>query len=190
VTSELVMDDVRLPAGAMLPGVEGLRGPLSCLNEARFGIIWGVMGAARACFQSSLDYATSRIQFDRPIASFQAVRHRLADSLVAIEAAGAATDAAAQAWEAVAHAGDGADPVSAFVLAGIAKALAGRGARTVARHCQQVLAGIGFTTEHGFHHHLRRVLALDGLLGDARTLTRELGETLVRERRLPAAPAL
>ncbi len=79
VTSELVMDDVRLPAGALLPGVQGLRGPLSCLNEARFGIVWGVMGAARACFESSLDYAKSRIQFDRPIASFQLTQKKLAD---------------------------------------------------------------------------------------------------------------
>jgi glutaryl-CoA dehydrogenase len=79
VTSELVMDDVRLPAGAMLPGVEGLRGPLSCLNEARFGIIWGVMGAARACFESALNYAKDRIQFDRPIASFQLTQKKLAD---------------------------------------------------------------------------------------------------------------
>src|SRR4051812_42139148 len=79
ITSELVMDDVRLPAGAMLPGVQGLRGPLSCLNEARFGIIWGVMGAARACFESSLEYAKSRIQFDRPIASFQLTQKKLAD---------------------------------------------------------------------------------------------------------------
>ncbi len=79
VTSELVMDDVRLPAGAVLPGVEGLRGPLSCLNEARFGIIWGVMGAARACFESSLNYAKTRIQFDRPIASFQLTQKKLAD---------------------------------------------------------------------------------------------------------------
>jgi glutaryl-CoA dehydrogenase len=79
VTSELVMDEVRLPAGAVLPGVEGLRGPLSCLNEARFGIIWGVMGAARACFESSLNYAKTRIQFDRPIASFQLIQKKLAD---------------------------------------------------------------------------------------------------------------
>jgi glutaryl-CoA dehydrogenase len=79
ITSELVMDDVRLPAGAMLPGVQGLRGPLSCLNEARFGIIWGVMGAARACFESSLEYSKSRIQFDRPIASFQLTQKKLAD---------------------------------------------------------------------------------------------------------------
>jgi glutaryl-CoA dehydrogenase len=79
VTSELVMDDVRLPAGAMLPEVRGLRGPLTCLNEARFGIIWGVMGAARACFESALNYAKERIQFDRPIASFQLTQKKLAD---------------------------------------------------------------------------------------------------------------
>ena len=79
VTSELVMDEVRLPAGAMLPEVKGLRGPLTCLNEARFGIIWGVMGAARSCFASSVDYAKTRIQFDRPIGSFQLVQKKLTD---------------------------------------------------------------------------------------------------------------
>ena len=79
VTSELVMDEVRLPAGAMLPEVKGLRGPLTCLNEARFGIIWGVMGAARSCFASALNYAKTRIQFDRPIGSFQLVQKKLAD---------------------------------------------------------------------------------------------------------------
>jgi glutaryl-CoA dehydrogenase len=79
VTSELVMDEVRLPATAVLPDVTGLRGPLTCLNEARFGIIWGVMGAARACFESSLNYAKTRIQFDRPIASFQLTQKKLAD---------------------------------------------------------------------------------------------------------------
>jgi glutaryl-CoA dehydrogenase len=79
VTSELVMDEVRLPAGAMLPEVKGLRGPLTCLNEARFGIIWGVMGAARSCFASAVDYAKTRIQFDRPIGSFQLVQKKLTD---------------------------------------------------------------------------------------------------------------
>jgi glutaryl-CoA dehydrogenase len=79
VTSELVLDDVRLPASAMLPGVKGLRGPLTCLNEARFGIVWGVMGAARACFASALAYAKERIQFERPIASFQLTQKKLAD---------------------------------------------------------------------------------------------------------------
>ena len=82
VTSELVLDDVRLPGDAVLPGVEGLKGPLSCLNEARYGIVWGVMGAARACFESALDYSKERIQFDRPIASFQLTQKKLADMAV------------------------------------------------------------------------------------------------------------
>jgi glutaryl-CoA dehydrogenase len=82
VTSELVLDDCRLPGDAVLPGVRGMRGPLSCLNEARYGIVWGAMGAARACFASALDYATSRVQFDRPIGGFQLTQQKLADMLV------------------------------------------------------------------------------------------------------------
>ena len=72
VTSELVLDDVRLPASAMLPGAAGLKAPLSCLDEARYGIVWGAMGAARACFATALNYAGTREQFDRPIASLPA----------------------------------------------------------------------------------------------------------------------
>jgi glutaryl-CoA dehydrogenase len=82
VTSELVMDEVRLPGAAMLPGVRGLRGPLSCLDEARYGIVWGSMGAARACFEAALAYATTREQFDRPIGAFQITQQKLADMAV------------------------------------------------------------------------------------------------------------
>jgi glutaryl-CoA dehydrogenase len=82
VTSELILDDCRLPGDAVLPGVQGMRGPLSCLNEARFGIIWGAMGAARACLASALAYATTRVQFDRPIGGFQLTQQKLADMLV------------------------------------------------------------------------------------------------------------
>jgi glutaryl-CoA dehydrogenase len=85
VTSELVMDDVRLPAGAALPGVEGLKGPLSCLNEARYGIVWGVMGAARACFESALNYSKEREQFGKPIGAFQLTQKKLADMALEIE---------------------------------------------------------------------------------------------------------
>src|SRR5918912_4634310 len=67
VTSELVLDDVRLPEDAVLPGVTGMRGPLSCLSEARYGILWGAVGAARTCFEAALEYAKSRPQFGRPI---------------------------------------------------------------------------------------------------------------------------
>jgi glutaryl-CoA dehydrogenase len=78
ITSELLLDDVRLPASAMLPEATSLRGPLSCLNEARYGIVWGAAGAARACFEAALDYSRERIQFERPIASFQLVQQKLA----------------------------------------------------------------------------------------------------------------
>jgi len=80
ITSELVLDDVRLPAEAMLPQARGLSGPLGCLNEARYGIVWGAMGAARDCLESTLAYAGSRIQFDRPIAGFQLTQAKIADS--------------------------------------------------------------------------------------------------------------
>ena len=80
ITSELVLDDVRLPAEAMLPEARGLSGPLGCLNEARYGIVWGAMGAARDCLESTLAYAASRIQFDRPIAGFQLTQAKIADS--------------------------------------------------------------------------------------------------------------
>jgi len=79
VTSELVLDEVRLPQEAVLPDVTGIRGPLSCLTEARFGIIWGAMGAARSCFQTALEYAKTRVQWGRPIGGFQLTQRKLAD---------------------------------------------------------------------------------------------------------------
>ncbi|GAA1874778.1 acyl-CoA dehydrogenase family protein [Pseudonocardia ailaonensis] len=78
-TSELSLDEVRLPGDAMLPGAQGLGGPLGCLNEARFGIVWGAVGAARDCLEATLEYAGSRVQFDRPIAGFQLTQAKLAD---------------------------------------------------------------------------------------------------------------
>ena len=79
VTSELVLEDVRLPADAVLPGVVGLRGPLSCLNEARFGIVFGTLGAARDSLQTAIDYSIDREQFDKPIAGYQLTQKKLAD---------------------------------------------------------------------------------------------------------------
>ncbi|MET0994314.1 MAG: acyl-CoA dehydrogenase family protein, partial [Mycobacterium sp.] len=78
VTSELILDEVRLPASAMLPEATSLRGPLSCLNEARYGIVWGAAGAARACLEAAVDYSTTRIQFGKPIASFQIQQQKMA----------------------------------------------------------------------------------------------------------------
>ena len=79
VTSELTLDDVRLPAGAVLPGVTGMRGPLSCLSEARYGIAWGAMGAARACYEAALAYSRERTMFGKPLAAFQLTQQKLAD---------------------------------------------------------------------------------------------------------------
>jgi hypothetical protein len=131
-----------------------------------------LVGAARQMLTLARDHAIDRVQFGRPIASFQAVRHRLADTLLAIESADAALTAA---WD------DGSPQA-----ASMAKAMAGRGSRLAARHCQQVLAGIGFTTEHPLHLYIRRVLVLDRMFGDARSLTRQLGRDLIETRRLPA----
>jgi glutaryl-CoA dehydrogenase len=82
VTSELVLDDVRLPDSLRLPEVSTMRGPLSCLNEARYGILWGAVGAARACYECALDYAVARHQFDVPIASFQLTQRKLVEMLL------------------------------------------------------------------------------------------------------------
>lgn len=138
---------------------------------AQRAIAYELVGASRRMLELAREHALTRVQFDRPIASFQAVRHRLAETLVAIEAADAALEAS---WL---------DPSQG--TAALAKAVAGRSARTAARHCQQVLAGIGFTTEHELHRHIRRVLILEQLFGGTRELTRALGEEALGRRRLP-----
>jgi len=84
VTSELILDDVRVPARDELPGAQGLKAPLSCLNEARYGIVWGVLGAAIACYRSALEYAKARVQFDRPIAGYQITQEKLVNMLTEI----------------------------------------------------------------------------------------------------------
>ena len=87
VTSELHFDDVKLPADAVLPGVTGLKGPLSCLSEARFGIVWGVTGAARSCLEAATEYATTREQFGRKIGGFQLTQAKLAWMLADLQRA-------------------------------------------------------------------------------------------------------
>jgi glutaryl-CoA dehydrogenase len=87
VTSELILDDVRLPASAQLPGTDSLRGPLACLNEARYGIVWGAAGAARACFEAALEYARERVAFGRPIAATQIQQQKLAQMALEVNRA-------------------------------------------------------------------------------------------------------
>ncbi len=84
ITSELVMADVRVPDENRLPGVQSLRGPLSCLNEARYGIVWGVVGAARACYEEALSYATERIVFEKPLTAYQLTQQKLAEMVLEI----------------------------------------------------------------------------------------------------------
>jgi hypothetical protein len=141
------------------------------VRRCQLALAHELAGASRAMLDLAREHALSRVQFDVPIASFQAIRHRLAETLVAIESAEAVLDAA---WH------DGSRDTAAM-----AKALAGRAARTTARHSQQVLAGIGFTLEHPFHRYFRRILVLDELFGSARSLTKALGDDVLRTRRTP-----
>jgi hypothetical protein len=146
------------------------------LAAGRLALATELTAASRAMLDLARDHAVNRIQFGKPIASFQAVRHRLADSLIATASAEAAVDAG---WE-------DATPYTATM----AKVIAGRSAHTVARHAQQVLAGMGFTSEHPFHRYLRRVLVLDRLLGSATELSTAMGQVAIRYREIPAMLAL
>ena len=140
------------------------------LAAGRRALGWWLVGSSRAMLELARRHALDRVQFGRPIASFQAVRHRLAETLVAIEGATATLTAAD-------------DDLGSL----LAKAAAGQAALTAAKHCQQVMGGIGFTAEHDLHRHVKRVMVLDGLLGSSRDLTREAGAVV---RALGHAPRL
>jgi Acyl-CoA dehydrogenase, C-terminal domain len=147
------------------PVAEGDSAAHAGLPVGRQALGWWLVGAGRAMLALARQHALDRVQFGRHISSFQAIRHRLAETLVAIEGAEATLQAAA--------ASD--DPELASLLA---KAAAGQAALTAARHCQQVLGGIGFTAEHMLHRHVKRALMLDSLLGSTRELTQEAGKAL------------
>ncbi len=157
-------------------GTSGAQAWSRALSLAQLALSHQLIGASRAMLQLACDHATGRIQFGRPIGSFQAVRHRLADGLVAVEAAAASVE---EGWE------EGSD-----LGAALAKAVAGRSALAVARQAQQVLAGIGFTAEHPLHRFVKRTLALDQLLGSSASLRRSVGAELLRARVLPPAAPL
>jgi acyl-CoA dehydrogenase-like protein len=143
----------------------------SAVALARRAIARQIAGASRTMLDLARTHAMERVQFGRPIARFQAVRHKLAEVLVAVEALEAALTAARE--------------MPNPDTAALAKAIAGRTAHTVARHCQQVLAGIGFTTEHRFHRFLKRVLALEGLFGSDDAIVLDIGRRLLAERHVP-----
>ena len=150
--------------GGDLPIHRVSQGDLVPVAAGRHALGWWLVGSSRAMLSVARQHAVDRVQFGRPVASFQAIRHRLAETLVAIEGAEATLIAAA------------AEPDELSFL--LAKAAAGQAALTAARHCQQVLGGIGFTAEHELHRHIKRSLVLDAMLGSSRELTREAGATL------------
>jgi hypothetical protein len=138
---------------------------------ARGALAHQLLGASRTMLGQARDHAVDRVQFGRAVASFQAVRHKLAEALVQIEGAAAV----AAEWDV------DADPL----LAALAKSLAGQAGRTTATHAQQVLAGIGFTTDHPFHRWLKRTLVIDALFGSASTLPAEIGTELLSRHDAP-----
>jgi Acyl-CoA dehydrogenase, C-terminal domain len=161
---------VEIDAGATVTPIAASRWD-DAVALARRALAHQTAGASHAMLDLARTHAVERVQFGRPIAHFQAVRHRLADALVAIEALDATLGAAADT------------PTSP--TAALAKAVAGRTARTVAAHCQQVLAGVGFTTDHAFHRYLKRTIVLEGLFGSADDIALDIGRALLRTRTVP-----
>jgi glutaryl-CoA dehydrogenase len=155
-TSELILDSVRLPADAMLPGASGLSGPLRCLNEARYGIIWGAAGAARDCLEATLGYAGTRIQFDRPIAGFQLTQAKLADCALELY----------KGLLLALHLGrlkDNGTVTAAQISLGKLNNV--REAIDIARTCRTILGGSGITLEYPVLRHaanLESVLTYEG----------------------------
>jgi glutaryl-CoA dehydrogenase len=148
VTAELAFDDLRLPADAAFPEVRGLKGPLSCLNEARFGIVWGAVGAARACLEESLAYTGEREQFGKPLASFQLTQRKLALMTVAVN------NAALVAWR-LGALKDAGTLTPAQVSYG--KYANVRAALDVAREARTTLGGAGITLDHTIMRHMNNL---------------------------------
>ena len=169
VTSELVLTDVRLPADAVLPGVRGLRGPLSCLNEARFGIAFGTLGAARDCLETAIAYSIDRVQFDRPIAGYQLTQKKLADMTLAL----------GNGMLLALHLGrlkdaDGIRPEQVS----LGKLHNARAALEIARECRSILGGNGITLEYPVIRHMNNLESVFTYEGTNEMHTLVIGEAL------------
>jgi glutaryl-CoA dehydrogenase len=156
LTAELVLEGVRVPGDAVFPEVTGLKGPLSCLNEARYGILWGAVGAARACYEAALAYAMDREQFGQPIAGFQLTQRKLTDMVVAVNQASLTAARIGRLKDAhELHPSQ----VSFGKMANV------RAALDVARTARTVLGGNGITLEYPVFRHmtnLETVLTYEG----------------------------
>jgi glutaryl-CoA dehydrogenase len=169
VTSELILDDVRVPASAMLPEAAGLSAPLSCLNEARFGIVFGAVGAARACYEAALEYAKSRMVFDKPLSAFQLTQQKLAGMLLEVN----------KGYLLALHLGRlkdqgmlAAEQVSFGKLSNVG------GALVVAREARQVLGANGITLEYPVMRHMNNLESVITYEGTAEVHTLVLGAAI------------
>lgn len=148
VTSELVLDGVRVPGDAILPDVVGLKGPLSCLNEARLGIVFGSTGAARACYEAALSYSKERVQFGRPIGSFQLTQRKLVEMMVKVN----------QATLLALHLGRKRDAGTLTAQqVSFGKMVNVRSALEVAREARSVLGANGITLEYPVIRHMNNL---------------------------------
>ncbi|MEI2643109.1 MAG: acyl-CoA dehydrogenase family protein [Candidatus Nanopelagicales bacterium] len=169
VTSELVLEDVRLPADAVLPEVTGLRGPLSCLNEARFGIVFGTLGAARDCLQTAIDYSVSREQFDKPIAGFQLTQKKLADMSLEL----------GKGMLLALHLGRLKDEhLIRPEQVSVGKLNNAREALAIARECRGILGGNGITLEYPVIRHMNNLESVYTYEGTNEMHTLVVGQAL------------
>jgi glutaryl-CoA dehydrogenase len=156
VTSELVLEDVRLPGSAVLPEVKGLRGPLSCLTEARFGIVWGVLGSARDCLETAISYTQSRVQFGRRIAGFELTQAMLATMALELDKGFLLAHHLGRAKE---------NGTATPVMVSMAKLNNVREALKIARECRTLLGANGISLEYPVLRHannLESVLTYEG----------------------------
>ena len=172
VTSEIVLDDVRVPAESQLPKAEGLKGPLSCLTQARFGIAWGTVGAAMACYDAALQHAQNRTQFGRPIGGFQLIQERLADMVADI------TKAQLLSWR-LAQMKDAGTMRPQQVS--LAKRDNCQMALDVARSARQVLGGDGVTSKYPVMRHLANLESVVTYEGTHEVHTLVIGQDVTGE---------
>jgi len=155
-TGELVFDNVKVPKENLLPGISGLKGPLSCLDNARYGISWGAIGAAMDCYDSALQYAKERIQFDKPIASFQLIQKKLAEMVTEITKAQMLTYRLGQLKN---------EHKATTAMISMAKRNNVEMAINIAREARQIHGGMGITDEYPIMRHmanLESVLTYEG----------------------------
>jgi len=169
VTSSLSLDEVRVPASAELPLARGLKGPLSCLNEARYGIVWGVTGAARDALASTIDYATTRTQFGRPIAGFQLTQRKLAEAAVALNHARLTAERLGELKDA------GQITPTQVSFGKFANV---RAALDICREARSILGGSGITTEYPVLRHALNLETVYTYEGTHEVHTLVLGQEL------------